>query len=442
MYGKLGHGGISCFDVPHLVKDLEGKRVKRVACGSRHTVALADGNVYTWGDKENGVSGHGEDHTEGQQYLPKIIDDLVEIEVVQISACGFHSAVLTKDGQVYTFGEGKFGRLGNNNETNQLKPMLVQSLVGTEIIQVCCGGFHTAAISKDGQLYSWGGGEHGQLGHGDMVNKLKPCLVQGFVDEFVVQVTCGWSHSVGRTDTGECYTFGNGDHGKLGHNIDAKVTSPRLIEALQGKRIVSIVSYNEHTIAFTDPSITIRARAMVSTSYPEDMANMVNNADYSDVQFILEGNQTIHAHRSILAVRCTYFAAMFRSGMRESFEKKVTIPITPYVVFMALMEFIYTDRILNLSPMLAVELFVAADLYQMDRLQGVCTYVVENEISVDNAANLLNAAVELNALSLYTICMTFIVQHMGPVARSEGYHTLSRELLITISDSFHRSPEV
>lgn len=52
-------------------------------------------------------------------------------------------------------------------------------------------------------------------------------------------------------DKGQAYSFGNGDHGKLGHNHSLKVSAPRLIEALVGRRVVSIASYNEHTIALT-----------------------------------------------------------------------------------------------------------------------------------------------------------------------------------------------
>ena len=48
---------------------------------------------------------------------------------------------------------------------------------GKHVAQVVCGGFHTAAITVDGELFTWGGGEHGQLGHGDKVNKTVPWLV-------------------------------------------------------------------------------------------------------------------------------------------------------------------------------------------------------------------------------------------------------------------------
>ncbi|CAN0179182.1 unnamed protein product, partial [Laminaria digitata] len=58
---------------------------------------------------------------------------------------------------------GKFGRLGHCMERNQLVPRLVEALAGKMVAHVACGGFHSAAILESGELYTWGGGEHGQV---------------------------------------------------------------------------------------------------------------------------------------------------------------------------------------------------------------------------------------------------------------------------------------
>ena len=81
----------------------------------------------------------------------------------------------------------------------------MESLLGKRPVQVACGGFHTAAITEDGKMWTFGGGEHGQLGHGDKVNKVKPTVVQALEGIFVSQITCGWSHSVALTSKGRVY---------------------------------------------------------------------------------------------------------------------------------------------------------------------------------------------------------------------------------------------
>ena len=215
------------------------------------------------------------------------------------------------------FAEGKFGRLGHNSELNCLVPRLVEELYGKRPIQLSCGGFHTAVVTEDGRLYTFGGGEHGQLGHNDRVNKLKPTLVQALEDVFISQVTCGWSHSVA-LDAGGCvYTWGNSDHGKLGHGSSRKVAIPQVVDKLKDYRVVRVASYNEHTAALVDPSFLCGSgnsavnAVPVTAAYTSQIRALVNDDEFSDVTFMIE-NAPIYAHRAILAQRCPHFAAMFR----------------------------------------------------------------------------------------------------------------------------------
>jgi RCC1 and BTB domain-containing protein len=132
---------------------------------------------------------------------------------------------------------GKFGRLGHGGERNCHTPRLVETMIGKKARQVSCGGFHTAVVTEDGHLYTFGGGEHGQLGHNDRVNKLKPTIVEALEGVFVSQITCGWSHSVALTSNGKVYTWGNGDHGKLGHSSTRKVSVPHVVDKLKDFRV-------------------------------------------------------------------------------------------------------------------------------------------------------------------------------------------------------------
>lgn len=435
MYGKLGHGNEAGHSTPKRVEALVGLIVSQIACGSRHTAIITStGAIYTWGDKENGVAGHGD--TEGHQYTPKLLERLAGKRIVQLSACGFHTGCLTDGGELYTWGEGKFGRLGHGAERNCHSPRLVETLIGKKPKQVSCGGFHTAVVTEDGHLYTFGGGEHGQLGHNDRVNKVKPTLVNALEGLFVSQITCGWSHSVALTSTGRVYTWGNGDHGKLGHGSGRKVSIPHMVEKLKDYRVVRVASYNEHTAALVEPFDHSDGlgggvnSVPVTSAYSSQMRALVNDEEFSDVTFLVE-DQPVYAHRAILAQRCEHFAAMFRSGMRESVERMVPIPEMSRSVFLLLLEYIYTDTV-KIDVENAIELYIASDLYNLERLREMCCTVVRRNLNAENAGPLLQSAAENHCATLREVCMSFIVENFDIVSKTEGIKQVSHALLLEI----------
>jgi RCC1 and BTB domain-containing protein len=339
----------------------------------------------------------------------------------------------SESGEVYTFGEGKFGRLGHNSERNQLTARKVDGgLLGKRVKQIACGGFHTAAVTEMGEVFTWGGGEHGQLGHGDKVNRTTPTLVEALMDKLVIQITCGWSHTVALTDLGDVFTWGNGDHGKLGHHDTNKVTLPKPVELLQGKRVVAVASYNEHTVALVDPIASVRA-SLLTSSYVHDMRQLIDREEFSDVKFIVEG-RAIHCHRAVLAARSDHFRAMFTSGMRESRADEIELRHMRVPVFLALLEYIYVDAV-DVGPGIALELFAAADLYTLDRLKGLCEIVVQKNMTVDNAATLFQTADDLHAARLREICLSFLIRNFDTVTKTDGFTNLSRDLIIEVLQS-------
>ncbi len=430
MYGKLGHGGESGLSKPRIVEGLRGFRIVAVACGSRHTAAVSDeGGLWTWGDKENGVTGHGE--VDGHQYTPRPLEKLRAHRIKAISACGFHSAVLAEDGGVWTWGEGKFGRLGHGTEANASEPTKVEALSENKMVKVACGGFHSGAITESGDVYTWGGGEHGQLGHGEKVNKTVPTLITSreLKSKVVVSITCGWSHSVALTGCGKVYTWGNGDHGKLGHGGSAKVSTPKMVEALGHLRVVKIASYNEHTAALCQNGLGLPQgrSASVSAGYVSDLRSLVANEEFADVVFKVGGGR-VPAHRAILAARCPHFNAMFNSGMRESFNREVDIPDTDFPTFLHIVEFLYTDAVLDLSVFEAIPLFCCADLYNLVRLKETCAITVRRGlIPGENAASLLQLAHDSQCADIKEICMDAVVSKFDVVSKSTGMRELVKD---------------
>ena len=75
--------------------------------------------------------------------------------------------------QVFTWGSGEFGRLGFKTETKQQKtPKKLTFFSEYEIIQVSLGNYHAMALTESGEIFSWGRGVSGQLGHNKMTNEV------------------------------------------------------------------------------------------------------------------------------------------------------------------------------------------------------------------------------------------------------------------------------
>lgn len=109
---------------------------------------------------------------------------------------------------------------------------------------------HSAAITDDGRLFTWGEGDQGRLGHGDNNARYVPTLVADIVD--VGSVSCGSSHTLAVSKDGKkVWSFGSGESGKLGHGEIVKVYRPKIIEALQGLVVKKVCAGTSFSLALT-----------------------------------------------------------------------------------------------------------------------------------------------------------------------------------------------
>jgi len=174
-------------------------RVEKVLCGANFTVILDDrGRLYAFGDNRYGQLGiTGLDnvvlaHPAGiQTYLRKVKD----------FACGEdHAAYVDLQGNVYTWGYGLEGQLGHGDTNSIPIPKKVQ-LTG-KVDQVACGGGHTAFLTEQNELWMCGKGRDGQLGRGDQLEstafpRTAPVKVTSLPPGSVVEaVALGSNHSI------------------------------------------------------------------------------------------------------------------------------------------------------------------------------------------------------------------------------------------------------
>lgn len=86
-------------------------------------------------------------------------------------------------------------------------PTLVTALQGKQVVQISCGSTYSAAVTSAGELFTWGRGNYGRLGHGTGEDQATPTLVSALKGHKVVDVACGFgdAQTLAVTDTGEMY---------------------------------------------------------------------------------------------------------------------------------------------------------------------------------------------------------------------------------------------
>eukprot|EP00966_Prymnesium_polylepis_P080574 1867120-Prymnesium_polylepis.1 len=136
-----------------------------------------------------------------------------------------HSLVLGRGGEVYSFGRGYHGQLGHGDLKHQHSPQVIKALKGVRVRAMAAG--------SEQSLY-------GRLGHGDQRSQLLPKRIEAVSN--VQVVSAGDAHSMLLTEAGVIYSFGEGDYGPLGHNSTDTELEPRIVEALRSVKVCAIVA--------------------------------------------------------------------------------------------------------------------------------------------------------------------------------------------------------
>ena len=150
---------------------------------------------------------------------------------------------------------------------------------------------------------------------------------------------------------------------------------------------------------------------------------MVNNEQFSDVAFLVEG-RTVHAHKFILFARSEYFRRMFTSAFRESTDSTIPIGNVRHEVFLCVLAFLYTGKPREIDPQMAVEVLGVANLYSVEPLKRICADLIMRSVCVQNVASILQAADTYQVLHLRQHCVNFAVEHFAEVVRTEGFREL------------------
>ncbi|XP_054328066.1 X-linked retinitis pigmentosa GTPase regulator isoform X17 [Pongo pygmaeus] len=184
--GQIGLKNVTNVCVPQQVTI--GKPVSWISCGYYHSAFVTtDGELYVFGEPENGKLGLPSQLL-GNHRTPQLVSEIPE-KVIQVACGGEHTVVLTENA-VYTFGLGQFGQLGLGTflfETSE--PKVIENIRDQTISHISCGENHTALITDIGLMYTFGDGRHGKLGLGleNFTNHFIPTLCSNFL-RFIVKL--------------------------------------------------------------------------------------------------------------------------------------------------------------------------------------------------------------------------------------------------------------
>uniref|UniRef100_M4B472 BTB domain-containing protein n=1 Tax=Hyaloperonospora arabidopsidis (strain Emoy2) TaxID=559515 RepID=M4B472_HYAAE len=308
--GQLGIGSAKNVEEPTLVDELVSKRVVEAACSYFHTTVVTDsGELYACGCNEYGQLGSSD--SDGQ-LVPRPVGYFSRHPVLAV-ACGQHFTVASLRG-VVAFGKNDHGQLGIGRTSEPVfhPTRLASPLDKAMVPQLSCGYHHTAVITEDGAVYTFGRNDYGQLGLGHKLHMARPTVVESLSRVRVVQVACGCYHTLVLSDDGKVFPFGRNNHGQLGLETSMDCLSPQLISSLQSKAVVK-----------TSEGATSSGKGAETLS--ADLSKMLNNPTRSDVVFVVE-DRRFFAHGCILAARCEPLEKMLDGRTKDGLQPEIVIP--------------------------------------------------------------------------------------------------------------------
>ena len=307
--GQLGHGEYEDSNIPVFVKNLDGikdlRGTQQVSAGYEHACALKNNRtVLCWGRGSSGTLGNGTKETssipvrvvgtENKGLLNKII---------QISAGDWHTCAVNNQGEVFCWGFGNYGILGNNKTKNSSFPVRVNTVGGMNknVEQVNSGGSHSCALTYDGHVFCWGKGTYGQLGDGLnrggslRISAIPIAVVDVSGDKKlnnIEQISLGFEHSCAMKRSGQAFCWGGGTYGQLGDGHFTYVqTRPVAITNMKGnlalKNVKEIASGEAHSCTLQD-----NGKVLCWGSGEGGQLGNKNSGDVSTPQYVLDSTES------------------------------------------------------------------------------------------------------------------------------------------------------
>ncbi|KAF7988653.1 hypothetical protein HCN44_001226 [Aphidius gifuensis] len=246
LIGRINYPGIE--KRFNIVKNIDFKR-RLLSAGYGHVALIRNGNVYTWGTSSNGCLGTGPTISKYGSPQPITIFKQIEVELLSVSCGRCHTLAITNNG-IYAWGGSQYGQLGLGRLLQTPNPELIVSLADEIIVDAVAGQYHSVALTMDGRVFTWGWAVHGQLGHGNTIQKNIPTPINYLFGIVIKTIAAGHAHTLCLTVDGILYAFGCNIFGQLGNGNNIKSLIPIKINLIN-EPITDIATSYFHNLAIT-----------------------------------------------------------------------------------------------------------------------------------------------------------------------------------------------
>lgn len=241
--GQLGNGTTGNTATPVRTGDA---RYSKVDLGYEFGIAIGrdDNRAYTWGANTYGELADGT--ANDRRTLAPVQGIPEETRIVDIAAGSRFGVALDDEGQVWTWGRNFNGQLGDGTKTDRRTAEAVP--IPAKITAIAAGYEFVLAVDVEGGLWTWGKNHAGQLGNGTAgADVVVPAQVA--TPSPVVQVAAGRSHGMAITRTGQLISWGGADDVNMNGHGDKTTLTPTVIAAVAERQFISVNGGGENSVA-------------------------------------------------------------------------------------------------------------------------------------------------------------------------------------------------
>ncbi|KYN04060.1 RCC1 and BTB domain-containing protein 1, partial [Cyphomyrmex costatus] len=385
--------------------------------------------------------------------------DLRHTRIVQAAVSKQTFIILTVDDRMFYF------QTLDNNGTWMRQ---IDSQFSEKVRSICCGDSFFALLTDDGRVYTWGANSYGQLGISTYDNNFidKPRQVK-ISNEEIVQITCGYTHTLALTAQGYIYGWGHNLFGELDSTFLEINPSPRRVQVTkkdlkildvaamknvscaitEEKHIVSVwgncceqkickPAPCDHTTLFDmcnaltgKPPTTVKNNLYRDQRLKllNDIAKSFNEISHSDLA-IQVTRRYIYVHKIILQCRNSYFKDIDQFIQLEGDQNVIILNQFSYEMYYAYFKYLYTGKIEVSTVEEKFKLFNLAEAFSDERFKKSLCNAIKDDTTTENLfSTYIYTMLKYNE-ELEQFCFDFFKEYKTEMIKMKSFMDLNEEI--------------